>query len=134
MSTILTFCLKKRFIVDSTDAVVSKVEVDPYAIGYTSLGSVTDAVKAIDVDGVAASIENVKNGSYGIARPFMLATNGEAAGLAGDFIAYVLSADGQQVVNDNGYIEAADDGAAYTSAGPYRHADAFRLHFRGKGH
>lgn len=104
-------------LVNSTDEVSSKVEVDEFAIGYTSLGSVTDAVKAIGVDGVAATVENVKNGSYKIARPFVLATNSEASDLAKDFIAFVTSKQGQTVVADKGFITSVDDGAEYASSG-----------------
>ena len=91
-------------LVDSTDAVTSKVEVDKYAIGYTSLGAVTDAVKAIKVDNIAATAENVKNGTYKISRPFVLAVPNNASDTAKDFIKYVTSADAQKTVSEKGYI------------------------------
>lgn len=104
-------------LVNSTDEVSSKVEVDEFAIGYTSLGSVTDAVKAVSVDGVEATIDNVKSGDYKISRPFMLATNDQATDLAKDFLAYVTSQQGQAVVTEEGYITAVDDAAEYTASG-----------------
>lgn len=99
-------------LVDSTDAVTSKVEVDAQAIGYTSLGAVTDSVKALPVDGVEATVENVKNGSYALARPFVLATQtGVEDELATDFIKYVMSTQGQAIVAERGYVTATDDTA-----------------------
>lgn len=99
-------------LVDSTDAVTSKVEVDAQAIGYTSLGAVTDSVKALPVDGVEATVENVKNGSYALARPFVLATQtGVEDELTADFINYVMSTQGQAIVAERGYVTATDDTA-----------------------
>lgn len=99
-------------LVDSTDAVTSKVEVDAQAIGYTSLGAVTDSVKALPVDGVEATVENVKNGSYALARPFVLATQtGVEDELTADFIKYVMSTQGQAIVAERGYVTATDDTA-----------------------
>lgn len=99
-------------LVDSTDAVTSKVEVDAQAIGYTSLGAVTDSVKALPVDGVEATVENVKNGSYALARPFVLATQtGVEDELVADFIKYVMSTQGQAIVAERGYVTATDDTA-----------------------
>ena len=103
---------EEAVLVDSTDAVVSKVEVDEQAIGYTSLGAVSDKVKALPVDGVEATVENVKSGSYALARPFVLATQtGADDPLAADFIAYVLSTQGQAIVAERGYVTATDDTA-----------------------
>ena len=103
---------EEAVLVDSTDAVVSKVEVDEQAIGYTSLGAVNDKVKALPIDGVEATVENVKNGTYALARPFVLATQtGVEDELAADFIAYVLSTDGQAIVSERGYVTATDDTA-----------------------
>lgn len=100
-------------IVDSSDAVVTKVEVDPFAIGYTSLGSLHDGIKALKIDSVAATVENVKSGQYGIARPFVLATKGEASDLAADFLSFVLSKQGQEIVTEKGFITAVDDAKPY---------------------
>ncbi|MCX7714669.1 MAG: substrate-binding domain-containing protein [Clostridia bacterium] len=103
-------------LVDSTDAVSSKVEVDKYAIGYTSLGSVTDKVKALTVDGIEATAATVKSGQYKISRPFVLATKGDGNALSKDFISFVTSNQGQKAVEEKGFIKL--DGAKdYTSAG-----------------
>ena len=104
-------------MVSSTDEVVSKVEVDAYGIGYTSLGAINDKVKALTVDDVVPSVDTVKDGSYKIARPFVLALpkTSENA-LAKDFIAFVSSKQGQDVVVGNGYIEAVEAAPDYAAA------------------
>jgi len=107
---------REAVIVSSTDEAASKVEVDRFAIGYTSLGSVTNKVKALRIDGVAPNEANVKNGSYKIARPFVLAVKtGSSNQIANDFLRFASSKSGQAVVSRGGYItvDAADD---YTPA------------------
>lgn len=103
-------------MVSSTDEVVSKVEVDTLGIGYTSLGAINDKVKALTVDGVVPSVDTVKDGSYKIARPFVLALpkTSENA-LAKDFITFVSSKQGQDVVVGNGYIEAVETAPDYAA-------------------
>jgi len=96
-----------------TDIMITNVTQNQYAVGYISLGSMSDRVKALDIEGAAATVENVKNGSYAISRPFYVATRGEAGGLAQDFIAFILSAEGQAVVNARGHIAIDDDAPAY---------------------
>lgn len=86
-------------IASKTDVVLTSVASNPYAIGYVSLGSLNDTVKALKIDGVEATTENVKNGSYGVARPFNIATKGEPAGLVKDFINFILSKEGQEIVS-----------------------------------
>ena len=104
-------------IQSSTNGVMTAVANDETAIGYISLGSLNDTVKAVTVGGVAASAETVKDGSYVLARPFNIVTNGDATDpVAVDFIAYCLSKDGQALATDKGYI--GEDGADYTSAQP----------------
>ena len=104
-------------ITNSTAVMMTSVAGDPNAIGYISLGSLNDTVKAVTVGGVAASAETVKDGSYVLARPFNIVTNGDATDpVAVDFIAYVLSKDGQALATDKGYI--GEDGADFTSAQP----------------
>ena len=104
-------------IQSSTNGVMTAVANDETAIGYISLGSLNDTVKAVTVGGVAASAETVKDGSYVLARPFNIVTNGDAADpVAVDFIAYCLSKDGQALATDKGYI--GEDGADFTSAQP----------------
>lgn len=101
----------------STNGVMTAVANDPTAIGYISLGSLNDTVKAVTVDGVKAGADTVKDGSYTLARPFNLVTNGDATDpVAVDFIAYCLSADGQALATDKGYI--GSEGEAFTSAQP----------------
>lgn len=104
-------------VTDKTSVMLTTVAGDPYAIGYISLGALNDTVKALDVDGAQATAANVKNGSYKVSRPFMIATKGEATGLAKDFIDYILSKEGQEIVSD-GYIVVKDDAAAYAGTKP----------------
>lgn len=109
---------KEAIIANKTDVVLTNVSGDDYAIGYISLGSLNDTVKAVSVDGAEATAENVKNGSYKIARPFNIATKGEPTGLAADFIAYIMSAEGQDIVEQNGYIKVEDAAEAYAGTKP----------------
>lgn len=85
------------------------------AIGYISLGSLNDTVKALRIDGVDATADNILNGTYKVARPFSIATKGEVTGLAADFIKYILSAEGQKIVSDSKYISKGGDGAYIAS-------------------
>lgn len=102
-------------VTNSTSVMMTTVAGDLYAIGYISLGSLNDTVKAVTIDGAAASAENIENGSYAIARPFVLATQAELSAEARDFMSFILSAEGQAIVADNGYIPVEDTGA-YTGA------------------
>ena len=95
---------------------LTSVASDEYAIGYVSLGSLDDTVKAVSIDGAEATVENIKNGTYTIARPFNIATKGEVSDIAQDFINYIMSAEGQAVITENGYI-GSDDAAAFESNG-----------------
>lgn len=95
-------------VTNSTSVMMTTVAGDLYAIGYISLGSMNDTVKAIQIDGVDATIENIKNGTYKIARPFNIATKEGLSGAAQDFIDFIMSADGQAVIEDNGYISVSD--------------------------
>ena len=88
---------------------------DEYAIGYISLGSLDDTVKAVSIDGVAPSIETVADGSYAIARPFNIVTKDGISDAAQDFVNFIMSADGQAVVTENGQISVGE-GEAYTAA------------------
>ncbi len=98
-------------VYNSTSVILSSVAGDKNAIGYVSLGSLKDTVKALEIDGVAATVENVKNGTYKIARPFNIATKDDAPELAKDFISFIMSAEGQAVVEENGYISNGNNGA-----------------------
>ena len=104
-------------IQSSTNGVMTAVANDETAIGYISLGSLNDSVKAVKVGGIEASAETVKDGSYTLARPFNIVTNGEATDpVAVDFIAYCLSKDGQALATEEGYV--GSEGEDYTSAQP----------------
>ena len=103
-------------ITNSTSVMMTTVAGNPNAIGYISLGSLDDSVKALNVDGVAATVDTVKDGSYAVARPFNVATVGEAEGLAADFLNFIMSDEGQAVVEENGYVSQGSTGA-FTSDG-----------------
>ena len=100
-------------ITNSTSVMMTTVAENKAAIGYISLGSLNDTVKAVKIDGAEASVDNVKNGSYKIVRPFNIVTKDKLNKQAQDFENYIMSADGQQIVEDNGYIKVADDAKAY---------------------
>ena len=106
-------------IANSTDVVMNNVAGDSNAIGYVSLGSLNDTVKAVKVDGVEASTDTIKDKSYAISRPFNIATltDGKLSDAAQDFYNYILSAEGQQIVEDNKYIKIAESAAAFESNG-----------------
>ena len=91
-------------IVNSTSVVLQTVAGNDAAIGYISLGSLNDTVKALQIDGADATIANVKDGSYKISRPFNIVTKAEVSEAAKAFIDFILSAEGQKVVADNHYI------------------------------
>lgn len=108
---------KEAIIANKTDVMLQNVAGDDYAIGYVSLGSLNDNVKALSIDGAEATSENVKNGSYKIARPFNIATKGEPTGLAKDFIDFIMSSEGQAVVAES-YIAVDDAAPAYAGSKP----------------
>ena len=104
-------------IQSSTNGIMTAVANDETAIGYISRGSLNDSVRAVKVGGVAASAETVKDGSYTLARPFNIVTNGEATDpVAVDFIAYCLSKDGQALATEEGYV--GSEGEDYASTQP----------------
>ena len=105
-------------ITNNTSVMLTTVAKDDYAIGYVSLGSLDDSVKALKIDGAEATEENIKDGSYKVSRPFNIATKGDLTNeVAKDFIDYILSKDGQKVISDNGYI-SNDDAADYAKTAP----------------
>lgn len=104
-------------VTNNTSVMMTTVANDEYAIGYISLGSLNDTVKAVKIDGVDASVENIKNGTYTVNRPFNLAVKGELSDAAQDFLNYIMSAEGQTVIEENGYIKIDDAAAAYESNG-----------------
>lgn len=98
------FTTDNAAVTNSTSVMMTTVAGDLYSIGYISLGSMNDTVKAVQIDGTDATIENIKNGAYEIARPFNIATKDSLSDAAQDFIDFIMSADGQAVIEDNGYI------------------------------
>ena len=104
-------------ITNNTSAMLMTVEGDEQAIGYVSLGSLNEKVKAVKVEGVEATAENVSNGTYKIARPFNIAFKADGqSDLSKDFIAYIMSAEGQTIINEHGYV-GSNDAAAYEANG-----------------
>lgn len=93
---------------NSTSVMMTTVSGDPYAIGYVSLGSLNKTVKALKINGAVPSVETIKDGSYAISRPFNIVTKDGLSAEAQDFIDFILSADGQKVIEDNGYIPNSD--------------------------
>lgn len=107
----------EAIITNSTSVMMTSVAGDTYGIGYISLGSLNDTVKALKIDGAEATVENIKSGSYKISRPFNIATKDKVSEVTQDFIDYIMSADGQAVIEENGYISASDP-AAYSGSKP----------------
>ena len=103
-------------ITNSTSVMMTSVAGNPSAIGYISLGSLNETVKALAIDGVAASVENIKAGEYKVARPFNIATQAEVSEAAQAFIDFILSAEGQAVIEANGYIAVVEDAPAYAGS------------------
>ena len=104
-------------ITNSTSVMMTTVSGDENAIGYISLGSLNDTVKAVKIDGAEASVDTVKDGSYKIVRPFNIVTKDKLSKQAQDFENYIMSADGQKIIQDNGYIKADEKAPAYKSNG-----------------
>ncbi len=104
-------------ITNSTSVMMTAVAGDKNAIGYISLGSLGNTVKAVAIDGAKATVANIKNGSYKIARPFNIATKEGLSTQASDFIAFIMSTQGQKVIEDNGYISVSDAATEYTASG-----------------
>lgn len=104
-------------VTNSTSVMMQTVAEDVNSIGYISLGSLDESVTAVKIDGVEATAENVANGTYKVSRPFNIATKEGLSDAAQDFMNYIMSAEGQQVIEDEGYIKADDAAAAFTSNG-----------------
>ena len=103
-------------ITNSTAVMMTTVAGNPNAIGYISLGSLDDSVKALKIDGAEATAENIKNGTYKVARPFNIATKADVSEVASDFITFIMSDEGQAVVEENDCISQGGAGA-YTASG-----------------
>lgn len=95
-------------ITNSTSVMMTTVAGNDCAIGYISLGSMNDTVKALMIDGAQASVENIKQGTYNVARPFNIAVMADISDAAADFVAFIMSADGQAVIEENGYIAVVE--------------------------
>lgn len=106
----------EAFITNATSVMMTTVASDPGAIGYISLGSLNDTVKDIQINGVAISADTVKDGSYPVARPFNVVAGPDLSPAAKDFMAFVMSAQGQAVVEEVGYVSVNDNAAAYKPA------------------
>ncbi len=104
-------------ITNSTSVMMTSVAGDANAIGYISLGSLNNTVKALSIDGAEATAENVKSGTYKVARPFNIVTKDGVSDVAQDFIDYIMSSDGQKVVEENGCISVADNAGSYKASG-----------------
>lgn len=104
-------------ITNSTSVMMTTVAGNKNAIGYISLGSLNDTVKALKIDGAEATVENIKNGSYKIARPFNIATKENISDAAKDFIAFIMSAEGQKVIENSHYIPQGN-GSTFSSSNP----------------
>ncbi|MGN0715997.1 MAG: substrate-binding domain-containing protein [Anaerovoracaceae bacterium] len=100
-------------ITQSTSVAMTTVAGNEKAIGYISLGSLDDSVKALKVDGVEATVDTIKAGQYAVSRPFEVVTNDELTDLAADFISYIMSAEGQAIIAEEGYITIDDNAPAY---------------------
>ena len=103
-------------ITNSTSVMMTTIAGNTGAIGYVSLGSLNDTVKAVNIDGAEASVDAIKAGEYKVARPFNIAVKDGLSDVASDFITFIMSEDGQKVVEDNGYISQGNEGA-YTASG-----------------
>ena len=92
-------------ITNSTAVMLTSVAGDNYAIGYVSLGSLNDSVKAVKIDGAEATVANINNGSYKISRPFNIAVKEGLSPVAQDFVNFIVSDDGQKIIAANKYIK-----------------------------
>ncbi len=98
-------------ITNSTAVMMTTIAGNKAAIGYISLGSLNDSVKALKIDGVEATVDNIKNGTYKVARPFNIVTKSDVSETAQDFINFIMSDEGQAVVEENGYVSNGSTGA-----------------------
>lgn len=101
-------------IANKTDVMLTNVAGDENAIGYISLGSMNDSVKAVKIDGAEATVDNINKDTYKIARPFNIATKSNLSKAAQDFMNFILSKEGQQIVEDNHYIKVDESAAAFS--------------------
>ncbi len=100
-------------ISQSTSVVITTIAGNKNAIGYISLGSLNDTVKAVKVNGVEPTVENIKSGSYPVSRPFLVLIGDKMTAQAKDFLSYIMSAEGQSIISEEGYITVDDQAEAY---------------------
>lgn len=111
----IDYTTEEAIITNNTAVMMTTVAGNENAVGYLSLGSLNDTVKAVKVEGVEATVANIQNGTYKVSRPFNIATGAQVSEVAQDFIGYILSAEGQAVVAENGYIPM-ENAAAYAGS------------------
>lgn len=104
-------------VTNNTAGMITSVSGDKQSIGYVSLGSLNDKVKAVKIDGNEATVDNVKSGAYAVSRPFNIVTKDSMNDVAKDFVNFILSTDGQKIVEDNHYIPL-DNASSFTSTKP----------------
>ena len=104
-------------ITNSTSVMMTSVASDPDGIGYISLGSLNDSVKAVKIDGIEATAQNVKSGDYKVSRPFNIVFAENLSAPAQDFVDFIMSSDGQAIIEDNGYIGVDENAAPFTATG-----------------
>lgn len=109
---------EEAIITNSTSVMMTTVAGDENAIGYISLGSLDDTVKALKIDGAEATAENVADDVYKVSRPFNIVIGESLSETAKDFINYIMSAEGQQIIEDNGYIKVDTEATAYETTNP----------------
>ncbi|MEG0799152.1 MAG: substrate-binding domain-containing protein [Bacilli bacterium] len=108
---------ERAVITQSTGVMLTSVSGDSNAVGYVSLGSLNDTVKALKIDGIEPTVDNIKNGQYKISRPFNIATKGEQNAQTKDFLAFITSIEGQNIVEKDGYVSKENTGE-YKSSNP----------------
>lgn len=106
---------QNAIVTNSTSVMLTTVAEDGSAIGYASLGSLNDSVKVVDIGGAEATVENIKDGSYKVSRPFNIVTKDDTNEAAKDFINFILSSEGQAIVEKSGYIPLDDNGSYKSS-------------------
>ena len=112
------YTTEEAVITNNTNVMMTTVAGNEAAIGYSSMGSLNDTVKALKVDGVEATVENIKAGSYAVSRPFEICYKEEnLTDLGKDFISFIMSAEGQKIVDDEGYIAMDEKAESYTGSG-----------------
>ena len=102
-------------ITNSTAVMLTSVAGDVYSIGYVSLGSLNDSVKAVKIEGANATVANINNGTYKISRPFNIAVKDKISAVAQDFVSYIISDEGQKIISANKYIKIQNK-KAFTSS------------------